>query len=105
MYSNQCVINDPYLPDVFVACESKLESHKNVSRDIREWRRRKWRAHGDSEPNLHLDKCEAFLVTSWIWTRKLQLSLLPVLVFVSRADNKYQEHSLEQIKTRANYTQ
>ena len=25
------VINDPYLANVFVACESKLKSHKNVS--------------------------------------------------------------------------
>lgn len=26
------VINDSYLANVFVACESKLKSHKNVSR-------------------------------------------------------------------------
>ena len=60
--------------------------------------------HGDSEPNLHLDKCEAFLVTSGIWTRK-RCSPAPWPVFVSRADNKYQEHSWPEIKTRANYSQ
>ena len=50
------VINDSYLANVFVACESKLKCHKNVSRHPGTlegcW---------DDEPNLHLDKCEPFL--------------------------------------------
>lgn len=66
------VINDPYLANVFVACESKLKSHKNVSwhPSVSGEKNIQRMGHGDSEPNLHLDKCEAFLVTSWIWTRK-----------------------------------